>query len=38
MAEEEDTVSGEGWISDDSSFYGEYLIYSVLGHVTAAPD
>ncbi|CAN9190051.1 unnamed protein product [Alternaria alternata] len=23
MAEEEDTVSGEGWISDDSSFYGD---------------
>jgi hypothetical protein len=23
MAEEE-MVSGEGWISDDSSFYGEY--------------
>ena len=26
MMVEVETVSGEGWISDESSFYGEYAI------------
>jgi hypothetical protein len=34
---EEELVSGEGWISDDSSFYGEYNAGFKIGNHSGLP-